>query len=133
MERDGKFYLLIPGGFEIEVSREEHDRIRGVRGELVTPPAPAHKPTPLEVMADQRIRSEFAIRAVRFSQLNPEQQLAYMLEQVVEVTKGKLALMQALLPLSEACVAWRKTPEGVAWMEKMAAKRAAAETKGKQP
>lgn len=83
--------------------------------------------TPLELLADQVAHSRFAIKAVRFSQLNPEQQLAVVLEQLVEHQKGHLALVNTILPLSAACVEWRKTDEGKAWMVKQAAKRADAE------
>lgn len=83
--------------------------------------------TPLELLADKVVNNGFAVRAVRFSQLNPEQQLAVMLEELVEHQKGHLALLNAILPLSQACVEWRKTPEGQAWAAKQAAKRAVAE------
>ena len=83
--------------------------------------------TPLELLADQVAHSRFAIKAVRFSQLNPEQQLAVSMEQLIVAGKEKLALMEVVLMLSKECIEWRKTPEGQAWMEKQAAKRAAAE------
>ena len=81
--------------------------------------------TPLENMADQVMQSRFAIRAVLFSALNPEQQLAYMLERLVEHEKGHLALLNAMLPLTQSCVEWRKTKEGLAWAKQQEQKRAA--------
>jgi hypothetical protein len=89
--------------------------------------------TPLERAADRALNGGFILPAVRWSQLNPEQQLAYVLEQLVQHQKGHLALLQSILPLSQACVEWRKTPEGQAWMQKQAAKRAAAEAAKAQP
>ena len=85
--------------------------------------------TPLERMADKYIRGEYSVivPAVRFSQLNPEQQLAYMLEQLIVVNKEKLALMESILFFAKECTEWRKTPEGVAWMAKQEKKRAEAE------
>lgn len=85
--------------------------------------------TPLERMADKLVRGEYSVivPAVRFSQLNPEQQLAHVLEQLVEHQKGHLALLNTLLPLSAACVEWRKTTEGQAWVAKKAKERAEQE------
>ena len=83
--------------------------------------------TPLEVLADKFVDGRFAMKAVRFSMLNPEQQLAYMMEQLIVLGKQKLQLLEAVNLAAKECVEWRKTPEGQAWTAKQAAKRAAAE------
>lgn len=80
--------------------------------------------TVLELAADYTLDGRFFVRAVRFSQLNPEQQLAYMMEQLIVLAKQKLQLLEAVNIAAKEYVEWRKTPEGQAWMAKMAAKRA---------
>lgn len=86
-----------------------------------------HGKTPLERAADQALDGRLFLKAVRWSQLNPEQQLAYMMEELIVIGKAKLAMMQMILPIGQACVEWRKTEEGQAWTAKQAAKRAAQE------
>ena len=88
--------------------------------------------TPLELLADQRIDGRFALHAVRFSQLNPEQQLAYMMEQLIVLGKQKLQLLEAVNLAAKECIEWRKTPEGQAWVAKQKAKRDAAEAAKEQ-
>jgi hypothetical protein len=83
--------------------------------------------TPLELLAQMSLDGRLALRAVRFSQLNPEQQLAYLMEQLIVLGKQKLQLLEAVNLAAKECVEWRKTPEGMAWVAKQAAKRAAAE------
>lgn len=83
--------------------------------------------TPLELMAQKVVDGRFVIGAARFSQLNPEQQLAYMLEQLIVLNKQKLSLMESVNLFAKECIEWRKTPEGIAWTEKQARLRAAKE------
>lgn len=74
--------------------------------------------TPLEKLADRRIDPLLAAKAVRFSHLNPEQKLAYVLALMVEQKKETLQLLAACNTLAKECVEWRKTPEGQAWGER---------------
>lgn len=85
--------------------------------------------TPLELMAQKVIDGRYVVGAARFSQLNPEQQLAYMLEQLIVLNKEKLSLLEAVNFFAKECIEWRKTPEGIAWTEKQASLRAAKEAK----
>jgi hypothetical protein len=89
--------------------------------------------TPLEILAVQVVDGRFAVRAMRFSQLNPEQQLAVALQQLAEHQKGRFALLDLILAFPHAYVEWRKTPEGQAWAQEQAAKRAADEAAKAQP
>lgn len=81
----------------------------------------------LETLAKARIDGRTGYQIVYFQDLNPEQKLAYVLEQLVELNKGKLALMETTRLLAQECVEWKKTPEGQAWNEKMRVKRAEKE------
>lgn len=66
----------------------------------------------------------YAPKILRFSSLNPEQQLAFVLELLVTEGKTKLALMEIAKTFAERCTEWKKTPEGQAWDEEKAKKRA---------
>ena len=78
----------------------------------------------LEALARGHIDGRTAFKVMYYSELNPEQKLAYVLEMLVEHKKGTLALMQTLLLLAEETKVWKDTPEGVAWREAQAKKRA---------
>lgn len=72
---------------------------------------------------DKYIKSGHAYKALAFTQLNPEQQLAYAMTVLLEQKKETLELMKAVHLLAQECVEWRKTPEGQAWNAAQAAKR----------
>lgn len=59
--------------------------------------------------------------------LNPEQQLCYALQKLVEHKSETLVLMRLTNVLAEACVAWRKNSpeEYAAWKAKQKSKESA--------
>ena len=79
----------------------------------------------VEAMAKKHIDGHMAMQILRFTELNPEQKLACVLEQLIVAGKAKLELLEICNGLAKECIEWRKTPEGVAWAEKQAEKRAA--------
>lgn len=79
----------------------------------------------LQEMSKRHIDGRMAHQIVRFSELNPEQKLAYMLEVLVTHSKATLSLYGVSMALAESCKVWKDTPEGKAWQEKQKAKRAA--------
>lgn len=86
---------------------------------------------PIEALAKAHIDGRMGYKITYFSALNTEQKLAYIMERLIDHQKGTLALLEACKVLAQETVEWRKTPEGVAWNEYQANKRAAASTQGK--
>lgn len=72
---------------------------------------------PVEVLARAHVDGRMGYKIVYFTQLNPEQQFAYVLEKLVEHQKGTIALLEMSNILAQRTVEWRKTPEGQAWEE----------------
>lgn len=77
----------------------------------------------LQNLADRVLHSNLLVQTARFSHLNSEQKLAYLLAQLVEQKKETLALMEVVNIAAKECVEWKKTDEGKAWDEEMKVKR----------
>jgi len=77
----------------------------------------------LNALAHGHIDGRMAYKIMYYSELNPEQKLAYLMEQLIVVGKEKLALMEVVLLQAKEVVVWKDTPEGVAWREEKAKKR----------
>lgn len=72
----------------------------------------------LEELAKKHIDGRLAMKALQYTQLNPEQKLACVLEMVLQAGKTKLLMMEVCKHLAEETIAWKKTPEGMAWQQK---------------
>lgn len=79
--------------------------------------------TQLEQLARAYVDGRMGYKIMYYEQLNPEQKLAYVLEKLLGHQKETLALMEVCKLVAEEAVAWKKTPEGVAWAEERARKR----------
>ena len=85
---------------------------------------PEQTQTRLERLRLRSVDGLGASLVLKVGHLNPEQQLALVMKQLLVHQQSTLLLVEVVNMQAAECVTWRKTPEGLAWAEKKSVERA---------